>query len=614
MFLRFHIHRVVLVVAVLTALPLFSQPTSDSQLALYYYQSGEFDKAVMYYEKLYDNQPSDLNYEYLLGSYTELQDFKSAEKLIKKHMKGKQNDSRFMVDLGQLYSAMGDQAASTEAYNDAIKNMGPHQREVVNLANAFIKRRLYDQALETYEKGKKLLKGAYPFNYEMASLYGTMGQFDRMVDEYLVLLDFSEAYLQTVQNALNRFIDFEEEPDKVEDLRVKLLKQVQRAPQNDTYAELLIWLYTQKKSFNSALIQVKALDKRKNEDGHRVVKLAQMAASNNDFKTAVKCYEYVIEKDPVSPYYTSARMNLVSTRKSELDQNPASSQSDYAELEKLYLETLESLGWSANTAEMIREMALLQAFRLNKPDTAITVLNETLELGNLKSITRSEIKMSLADVMLATGDVWEASLLYSQVEKDHKHDIIGHEAKFRNARISYYTGDFEWAQAQLDVLKASTSKLISNDAMELSLLITDNFALDTVREPMERFARADLLLYQGKLEDAENALDSLSNDLSFHSLEDDILFKRYEIALERKKFDKARDMLSDIISLHGYDLLGDDAIYALARLEESVFNNPERAKELYRQLLTDHSGSLFVVEARKRFRALRGDFDDATLP
>jgi tetratricopeptide (TPR) repeat protein len=610
----FHIRCVLLAIAVFTAIPLFSQPTSDSQLALYYYQSGEFDKAAMYYEKLYDNQPSDLNYEYLLGSYTELQDFKSAEKLIKKHIKGKQNDSRFMVDLGQLYSAMGDQAGSIEAYNDAIKNMGPHQREVVNLANAFIKRRLYDQALETYEKGKKLLKGAYPFNYEMASLYGTMGEFDRMVDEYLVLLDFSEAYLQTVQNALNRFIDFEEEPDKVEQLRIKLLKQVQRAPQNDTYAELLIWLYTQKKSFNSALIQVKALDKRKNEDGHRVVKLAQMAASNNDFKTAVKCYEYVIEKDPVSPYYTSARMNLVSTRKSELDQNPASSLSDYSELENLYLETLESLGWSANTAEMIREMALLQAFRLNKPDTAITVLNETLELGNLKPITRSEIKMSLADVMLATGDVWEASLLYSQVEKDHKHDIIGHEAKFRNARISYYTGDFEWAQAQLDVLKASTSKLISNDAMELSLLITDNFALDTVREPMERFARADLLLYQGKLEDAENALDSLSSDLSFHSLEDDILFKRYEIALERKKFDKARDLLSEIISLHGTDLLGDDAIYALARMEESVFDNPERAKELYRQLLTDHSGSLFVVEARKRFRALRGDFDDATLP
>lgn len=610
----FHIRRALLAIAVFTAIPLFSQPTSDSQLALYYYQSGEFDKAAMYYEKLYDNQPSDLNYEYLLGSYTELQDFKSAEKLIKKHMKGKQNDSRFMVDLGQLYSAMGDQAGSIEAYNEAIKNMGPHQREVVNLANAFIKRRLYDQALETYEKGKKLLKGAYPFNYEMASLYGTMGEFDRMVDEYLVLLDFSEAYLQTVQNALNRFIDFEEEPDKVEQLRIKLLKQVQRAPQNDTYAELLIWLYTQKKSFNSALIQVKALDKRKNEDGHRVVKLAQMAASNNDFKTAVKCYEYVIEKDPVSPYYTSARMNLVSTRKSELDQNPASSLSDYSELENLYLETLESLGWSANTAEMIREMALLQAFRLNKPDTAITVLNETLELGNLKPITRSEIKMSLADVMLATGDVWEASLLYSQVEKDHKHDIIGHEAKFRNARISYYTGDFEWAQAQLDVLKASTSKLISNDAMELSLLITDNFALDTVREPMERFARADLLLYQGKLEDAENALDSLSSDLSFHSLEDDILFKRYEIALERKKFDKARDLLSEIISLHGTDLLGDDAIYALARMEESVFDHPERAKELYRQLLTDHSGSLFVVEARKRFRALRGDFDDATLP
>lgn len=588
--------------------------TSDSQLAQYYYQNGEFDKAVMYYEKLYNQSPDDVNYNYLLSSYTELEDFKSAEKLIKNQLKRTLNDSRYLVDLGQLYTREGDPAKGEKEYEKAIKNLQSQQREVINLANAFIRKGLYDQAMQTYERGKKLLKDAYPFHYEMASLYGMMGQYELMVEQYLTLLDFSQAYLQTVQNALNRYIDFSEEPDKVEHLRVTLLKKTQRAPDNDTYAELLIWLYTQKKSFNSALIQVKALDKRKGEDGHRVMKLAQMCLTNKDYRTAAKCFEYIANKEPRSPYYVSARINLVNTKKSELENNPASGFEDFEELERLYFTTLNDLGRSANTAELMQELALVQAFRLQKPDTAILLLEETLRLPNMQAGMIAESKMSLADILLSEGDIWDASLLYSQVEKDHKHDIVGHEAKFRNAKVSYYTGDFEWAQAQLDVLKASTTKLISNDAMELSLLITDNFALDTVREPMIRYARADLLVYQGRLTAAEAALDSLSNDLSFHALQDDILFQRYKIALKRNEHEKCRTFLTAIIDNHGFDLLGDDAIYELARLEETVFNNKERAMELYRQLLLEHQGSLFLVDARKRFRELRGDFDDAGLP
>lgn len=588
--------------------------TSDSELAQYYYRNGEFDKAVMYFERVYDAQPNDANYGYLLKSYIELEDYKTAEKLIKRQSKRANNDARYLVDLGLLYSSAGDISKAQQEYDNAIKNLGSHQREVINLANSFIKNGLYDQAMATYERGKKLLKDAYPFNYEMANLYGMMGDFEPMVDQYLTLLEFSQAYLQTVQNALNRYIDFNEDREKVEVLRVKLLKKVQRSPDNDTFTELLIWLYTQKKSFNSAFIQVKAMDMRKGEDGQRVMNLAKLCTTNKDYATAAKCYNYVLNKEPRSPYYMTARINLVNARKSELENNPATTHEEFADLEALYKKTLGDLGQSANTAEMMRELALLQAFRLQKPDTAINLLNEAILMRNLQPSALADLKMALADVLLAEGDIWDASLLYSQVEKDHKHDMIGHEAKFRNARISYYTGDFEWAQAQLDVLKGSTTKLIANDAMQLSLHITDNFALDTIREPMIRFARADLLVYQGKLDQAEAALDSLSNDLSYHALQDDILYQRHKIAAKRNEHDESRKFLQEIILHYGHDLLGDNALYELAILEEDVYGDKERAMELFRQLLTDHPGSLFVVDARKRFRALRGDYHDATLP
>lgn len=318
--------------------------TSDSELAQYYYRNGEFEKAVMYFERIYDAQPNDANYGYLLQSYIELEDFKTAEKLIKRQAKLSDNNSRYLVDLGLLYASAGDPKKAQTEFDNAIQSLGPNQRDVISLATHFIKNGLSEQAMATYERGKKLLKDAYPFNYEMASLYGMMGDFDSMIDQYLTLLEFSPAYLQTVQNALNRYIDFNEDSETVEMLRIKLLKKVQRAPDSDVFAEMLIWFYTQKKSFNSAFIQVKAIDMRKAEDGQRVMNLAKLCITSKDFATASKCYEYVLNKEPRSPYYMTARMNLVSARKSELENNPASSSQEFYGLESLYKKNARRFG------------------------------------------------------------------------------------------------------------------------------------------------------------------------------------------------------------------------------------------------------------------------------
>jgi tetratricopeptide (TPR) repeat protein len=190
---------------------------------------------------------------------------------------------------------------------------------------------------------------------------------------------------------------------------------------------------------------------------------------------------------------------------------------------------------------------------------------------------------------------------------DFKEDAIGHEGKFRNARVSYFTGDFEWAQSQLDVLKASTSKLIANDALDLSLLITDNLALDTIYKPMELFAQADLFIYQNQLELALEKIDSILTEYPAHSLTDEIHFSKFEIYQKKGQFEKAANELDQILLFYADDIVADDAIFNLAEMSEDVFNDYERASELYEMILTDYSNSLYAVEARKRFRRLRGD-------
>jgi len=255
----------------------------------------------------------------------------------------------------------------------------------------------------------------------------------------------------------------------------------------------------------------------------------------------------------------------------------------------------------------MQKLAKLKAFYLNDPDGAINLLEELIRLTNNNKALQAECKLELADIMLFTGEPWEATLLYSQVDKAFKNEPIGHEARFRNARLSFYIGEFGWAKAQLDVLKAATSKLIANDAMEMSLLISDNIEEDSSTVALGTYARADLLWFQNKPEAALAVLDSLLAAFPGHSITDDALMKKAEISLKLGKFSEAEALFQEVDTHYSEGILGDDALFSLAQLYENQLNDSAKAMAAYQELLVKYPGSLFTVEARKRFRTLRGD-------
>jgi tetratricopeptide (TPR) repeat protein len=583
----------------------FSQ-TSDEQLAAYYFESGDFEKARLYFEKIYDDKPSAQVYSGLLDTYIELGLYDDAEKLVKKHLR-RQNSNTGLIDLGEVYEAQGNIDKANEAYREAIDELPASQGLVIRTANEFIRLNKLDFALETYQKGKKLLNGQYPFSYEIASLYGTMGDTQRMISEYLDLIDYNAAYQQTVQNALNRSIDFESDPESVDLLRTELLRRVQKSPESTTYAEMLIWLFLQQNEFNSAYIQLKALDKRLGEDGQRLLKLASLCKNNEAFDVAAKSYQYIVEKGPSNPYYSYARTGVLTSEFEELRREFPPDTLALEKLREKYTATLKDLGPGEETVSLLRQTAELEGYYLGDLEAANQTLNTALDIPGLQSNQEAEIKLQLSDILIARDYIWDASLLSSQVDKDFKNDVLGYRAKFNNARISYYAGDFEWAQAQLDVLKGSTSKLISNDAMELSLLISDNLNLDTIREPMLMFARADLMAVQRNYKGAEAALDSIRANYPGHALGDEILMLKGRMAESKYQYEKALEYYQKVITEHYFDITADNALFKSAEIYETRLNDPDKAAELYKQLMVDFPGSLYVVEARKRFRAIRGD-------
>lgn len=583
----------------------FAQQPNE-ELARQYMLNGEYEKAASEYEKLYSKIPNQYFLDEWINACIQLKEYDKAEKLIKKQIKQQEYNLGLRVKLGSLYNTQNELAKSKKEYDKALSLMEANQEQIFNLYQAFLNIQEYDYCIETLLKGRKLLRGAYPFSIELADVFQQKGDFANMFAEYLSLLDLGQGYLQQVQALVQNRIDEDPNSQRNQLLKNQILKKIQSNNDNTLYNEFYAWLLMQEKNFDGAFVQLKTLDKRNKEEGGRLMALAPVALNNENYDVAVKAYEYVILKGKDNFYYSQAKMDLVKTLQKKLTAGQYTSL-DLQQLEQQYISTIEELGKNQNTIIFIKELAHLYAFYLHQPNKSIELLNECLTINGANERAKAECKMELADIMVFMGEMWESALLYGQVEKQFKEDPLGQEAKYRNARLSFYRGEFAWAQAQLDELKASTSKFIANDALYLSLLIIENSGLDSNTTPLLMYARSELLFYQNKYEECLLTLDSISKEFGGHALADDILFKKAQIAETKNDFVLAEKLYSEVFNTYNYDLLADDALIKMARLNEKQLNNKTKAQEYYQKLLTDFSGSLYVVEARKAYRQLRGD-------
>ena len=578
----------------------------DYNLAQYYFNSGDFEKAQVLYEKLFSKNPD--KQEYYSGYYNtlvSLKDYDGAIKVCKKEIKRSPKNSSNYIDLGKIYQYLNDEKNSLAQFNMAIDNLSPDAEEILQLADLFEKSKLYDMELATYLKGRKLLSSDKYFGYEIADVYAQKGDIAGAVSAYLDILEYNQAGEADIENRLQ---------DKIQDskyfteLQTQLYKRIQKSPDNNTFPEILMWMFVQKKDFEGALVQAKALDKKNHEQGARVFQLGQSAFTEAYYDAAMKCYQYIVDENGTrGNYYMAAKTNFLQTLKTKITVANTYTNDDLITLRNSYENYLNEFGRGFNTITTQRELANLYARYIHNLDSAISILSETIQLHTNDGKAVAECKLDLGDYFLMKNMVWDAMLMYGQVDKDFKEDALGEEARFLNAKVSYYTGDFDWAKTQLDVLKGSTSELISNDAIALSVFITDNTGLDTSYDAMDMYARGDLLIYQNRNDEAVKTLDSLALRFPSTSLQDDILFAKARIYLQERKYDDAAKMFTDLGDSYSTDLLGDDATFQLAELEEKFLNKKDKAMELYKSILTKYPGSIYVIEARKRYRDLRGD-------
>ena len=580
----------------------FSQ-TNDSQIAYQFYQSGEYEKAINIYEDISKGNNSNSYYHPHFQSLLGIENYKDAKKLVVRMSRKNTHSLIYLVDLYFVESKLKDEKSLNKTLKKIEDKIEEKQSQLVSVCNTFIKYSFYQEALNLYIIAEKS-KSAHNRNYKIqkAQLYQYMDKDDLMVEEYLSLLEVNHSQKINVINYLQRYLDNNGIENNKNYILVKngLLKYSQKETDTYIFSEILIWLFMQNNDFNLAYLQAKSLDKRLKEDGERLYDLAETFLDNNYFDLSIKCYQYIIKKGEDNYYYIDAHINMLYA----LGEKDGA---DLLEIDKLYQKTLDEIGSDYTTVLLIYNYAHFKAFSLNDLSSAQIMLDDAMNMSNISKSDLAECKLVYADIMLLSSQIWTALLYYSQVEKTHKENPLGHEAKLRRAKVSYYQGDFDWAQSQLDVLKASTSKLISNDAMHLSLLISDNLNLDTSAVAMEMYARADLLYFQNRFKESIVVLDSIIDIYSGHTLMDEIYFRKYEIYNKLKDTDQSIAMLEIIISDYAFDILEDDALFHLAQIYENDKKDLEMAFHYYEALLLQCSGSIYTSESRKKYREISGN-------
>lgn len=597
------------VVVVLLQLNSFAQkPTNNhDKLALQYFEQKEFEKANEYFEGLYDKNPEGW-YTYYFKSLLGAKDYSKAEKITKKQLKQNKNNVYLYVYLGRVYKIQNEEKKEKEAYEKAIKELMAVQPYLQNAANAFIEDGLFDYAIEAYNKGRKASPD-YPYFYERADIYKQKNDLKAMINEYLDALEFRDSEIQTVQGNLQNSLGYDDQEGGINNplLKQELQKRIQKNPDKISLCEFLIFIQKQQKDFDGAFVQSKALDKRLKEDGNRIFELAKICTSNQNWDAAKRCYDYIIEKGPNNLYYDAAIIDGINVEYLAITQKQQPAQEELIALENKLEQANGKYKQSFLNAQIIRNLVSLKAFYLNKGDEAITLLQAFVDQSGMDALAKAEYKILLGDIYILKGEIWESSLLYSQVEKDFKYEAIGQEAKFRNAKLSFYAGDFAWAKTQADVLKGATTKLIANDALNLSLIITDAIGVDTNDLPLRLYASAELMVVQHKYKEAILRMDSINLLFSTNTLGDDINYSKAQIYSSQGKYAEAEAMYKNILEYYPTELYGDDAQFKLAELYDKNLNDKEKAKKAYQDVLTNYPGSVFTVEARKRYRELRGD-------
>ena len=589
------------------ALTLLGRPAiaqTNDQLARQLFEDKSFDKAVLLYEDLVEKSPQNQEYyENYIQSLVQLNEHKKAIKHIKKIGKKSNNPIQFLVDECWILQLKSETKSESEKLFTFILDKSKGNLNIALLASDLFKyRNLPDKSILILQLAEEVYGDNPQISNEIALLYLENGNRLKALERYLDLMISSNIRYEQLKQIFDTYIT---DSADIVSLQQLLMVKIQQYPNVPALAEWLKWTFINLQDWEKAFVYARSLDKRLKEDGRRVFEVGILCFSNQAYETAEKCFSYCVALGENGNDFSRAQTFLLQSQYYRFKQSPKPENNWNLLINscKKYISDNGAINDALPVAEILSEIYIQ---RFHQSDSAIGVLEPFIESKYLQKSTLAQAKIALAEVLTISGDVWQSELLLAQVEKSFTEDNLGQLAKFKRAELSFYRGDYEWANMQLDVLKGATSRIISNDAMELSLCITDNLGVDSNFTAMNYFSKAKLYQKMMLFDSSLYYANLITVQFPSHSLGDDVLYLKAKIAENQGDYERAKDLYNTLIGAYPTDILSDNAYYYLGQLYQFKLNNPEKAREAYQNLIEKHTNSIFIVDSRNQFRILRG--------
>ena len=595
------IARFLCVVILLAPALAFAQQQFDDQIASKLFQNQNYEDAKEIYQQLYKQKGQIYHFNQYIECLFRLSDFDTAEKELKTYLKRNPNSGKIRVDLMYAYICDGKKKKADELFDEILKTLPDNRNGIINVVNTLKARSLNDYALAVLDKGAEINTDHDPLYLEKANLYYTMLNYEQAFAYFLLDLENDPTHYNIVKNRFQTLLLYDVNKSIADEMRIALLKKTQEKPDNKEFAQLLMWFALQQEDYDIALTQCKSLDRKFEDQDSQLNVLANICFDNGQYELAKDAFEYLINKGKINPYYGEAVIGAIKTESQLCKINHVEDRKTYERLSNRIESAYSDIG-SKEYPNLVEIQADIMAYHLDQSSQAIDLLQRVIaQINDKKQL--NQLKLKLADIYLFNDEVWEATLLYSQVDKSMKEEPLGHEARFRNAQLRYFIGEFAWAETQLKVLKAATSKLIANDAMSLSLIIGDNLDYDTTGMELKRIARADYNIYKHKEDLALPILDSICHDGNEIS-KPHALYRIAEIKETKQDYANADSLYLQIVREFPDSYMADDALMRSALIEHQQLKNREAAKQHYEQLIDQYPTSLYTAQAKKNYRKL----------
>jgi len=602
-------------------------PDSNKELAYVLYNQNDFTRAAILLEDIVEANPRDeLSYRRYLQCLIKTNQQEKAIKFIKKKVKKSPYPILYVVDEcyvnttfpdgpnKQKYTLRAEELKALIIEQLTVHAMEQMGQQHIAIAQRFEQYELKEYAIAVLQSADQILGDINPeISNKLAELYMETGNREKGLQRYVMLM-LSGVPFESMKQVFETQIT--DSADYVL-LQRLLLKQIEQNPEVTAFSEGLKWTFVKQGNWQSAFLYTRSIDKRLKENGERVFELGELCQSNGEYPVALQCFQYCIglKETFFDPALAQAKWIDVTY---DITMKGRPRIEDVIQLQKQMLAFEQNYGpQEASLFNALKYAQLLirydslfavtqESGKISGSQQAINLLEKYIDPStHLKKISLAKVKMTLGDVLLSRGDVWTSELLYAQVEKDFTEEEMGQFAKFKRAELSFYRGDFDWASMQLEVLKSATTQLISNDAMELALVIIDNLGIDSNYSAITWYGKALLAEKQQHYKLANKYLDSITTEFPGHGLSDEILFVKARMAETNGDYVAATNLLETLSIAYNFDILADNSLYKLGMLYMYSMNQPEKAKIAFEKLIEKYSSSVYIVDARREYRKIR---------